>query len=330
MEKVVSRAPARVDLAGGSLDLWPMGLMVGDALTVNVAVSLFAEVVCTPREGPVLLRSDDLGACYEWDSDGPHGALPLVERFCEHFGVHRNWEIRTAAGSPPGAGLGGSSAMSIALAGALAVIRGKAIEDRAFVALCRDLEAVQLGIPTGVQDFWPALLGGALTIRYVPGGDEVERIETPLEKLAERMIVAFSGRSRLSSGTNWGMMKRFLDGETQTRSALEGVARAARTVRESLLVGDLDAVARGVAQEWSHRKKLAPGVATSETDLLESAAAAAGALGWKACGAGGGGCMVFLAREGRQAQVQEALARAGASVLDARPVASGRTVEVVL
>lgn len=327
MERVLSRAPARVDLAGGSLDLWPMGLVVGEALTVNVAVSLFAEVSCTRRSGGMLLRSADLGASYEWAPGGARGPLALLERFCEHFGVVGGWEVSTSSGSPPGAGLGGSSALSVALAGALGAVRGSAPEGAELVALCRDLEAMQLGIPTGVQDFWPALLGGALAIRYEAGRDAVERLEVPLAELGSRMVVAYCGRTRLSSGTNWAMMKRFIDGDAGTRAALEGVAAAARAVRESLLRREWDAMARGVAREWGYRRHLAPGVATEETDRLEDAAARAGAEGWKACGAGGGGCMVFLGPENRRGAIAESLASAGATVLNAMPSAQGRTVE---
>lgn len=329
MEKVVSRAPARADLAGGSLDLWPTGLIVGNALTVNVAVSLFAEVTCTRRHGAIFLKSDDLGAAYEWEPGSPRGPLPLLERFCEHFGVLGGWEIRTASGSPPGAGLGGSSALSVALAGALAALAGGGPDGPALVALCRDLEAIQLGIPTGVQDFWPAILGGALAIRYDPGRDSVESLGADLEALGDRMILAYSGRSRLSSGTNWEMFKRFLDRHQETRSAFEGVAAAARDVRESLVGGDLDAMAGAVAREWAHRKRLAPGVATQETDRLEAAAVRAGALASKACGAGGGGCMVFIAPRGKKAAIEDALRAAGSEVLDARPTPVGRAVEVV-
>lgn len=329
MERVISRAPARVDLAGGSLDLWPVGLITGGAITVNVALSLRAEVTCTRREGPVLLASGDLDASYEWAPGADRGALPLLERFCEHFGVVKGWEIRTVSGSPPGAGLGGSSALSVALAGALGAIAGSALEDQAVVALCRDLEAVQLGIPTGVQDFWPAIRGGALSIRYEPGQDGIEPLDVNLDGLDARMVVAYSGRSRLSSGTNWEMVKRFLDGDEKTRGAMLGVAAAARAVRESLLNGDLDAMARAVAEEWSHRQRLAPGVATDETRGLEEVALKAGAVACKACGAGGGGCMVFFAAEGRKETLAKGLSAAGAQVLEAHPTRLGRVVEVI-
>lgn len=329
MQRVRAAAAARVDLAGGSLDLWPIGQIVPRAMTVNVAVSLAAMVECraTGTAG-IDLASRDLLAAYTWRPGQPPGAIVLAEQLCEAFGVVDGWSIATRSDVPPGSGLGGSSAMSVAIALALRTISGRDLSDAQLVALCRDLEASHLQIPTGVQDFWPALRGGLLCIHYEAGGERLEPLEVSLKALASRLVVAYSGHSRVSAETNWALYKRFLDGEPTARRGLEGIARAAEAMRNRLAAGDFDGAGLILEEEWQHRRVLAEGVSTPALEALMSAAKRSGALGGKACGAGGGGCLAFIVGEGTRLAVEQALEREGARVLPAHPVERGHLLEV--
>ena len=329
MEMISVKAPARADLAGGSLDLWPLGLMVEGAVTVNVALSLMASVVVTRTGGDRMkLISDDFGVSYEWDPHGPPGGLPLVERFCRHFGIEGGWDVRCACDSPPGAGLGGSSALSVALCKALSAAAEREMTDTETVLFCRDIEAAQIRIPTGVQDFWPALLGGALSIEYPPGGESVEKIGVDLETLGDWMVLAYSGISRLSAGTNWSLIKRFLDGEATAREGLEKISETAVEMRAALRSSSIEKVGKLLSVEWGCRKNLAPGISTPELEAIISSALGAGAIGGKACGAGGGGCAVFIAPPERKNAVECAIISSGAEVLKAGPFPSGCSMEV--
>lgn len=330
MKAVTVTAPARVDLAGGSLDLWPLGLLVEGALTVNVAVGLRAKASLRrdEKEG-VGLSSRDLGEGYRWKPGQERGPLALLERYVEAMGLEGGWSLETESEVPPGSGLGGSSALSVAVAAALEAAAGRRFDPAALVALCRDVEAAHLRIPTGVQDFWPALHGGALAIHYTPGRERVERLPVDLDALGRRLVVAYSGRSRLSAQTNWALMKRFLDGEAETVCRLESVSATARALRQAFLQGDLDGVGRLMGDEWEARRDLAEGVETEEVRRLLEAGRKAGALGGKACGAGGGGCLAFLVPEGARWTVEQALSEAGARILPAAPSEDGLSVEVV-
>lgn len=330
MKAVTVTAPARVDLAGGSLDLWPQGLLVEGALTVNVAVGLRARASLKRDGGEgVGLLSRDLGDGYRWKRGQARGRLALLERYVEALGLDGGWSLETGSDVPPGSGLGGSSALSVAVAAALEAASGRRFDPAALVALCRDVEAAHLGIPTGVQDFWPALHGGALAIHYAPGRERVERLTVDLAALGRRLVVAYSGQSRLSARTNWALMKRFLDGDPETVRRLEEVAAVARAMRQALLQGDLDGAGRLLGDEWQARRGLADGVETEEVRRLLEAGRKAGALGGKACGAGGGGCLAFLVPEGARWVVESALSEAGARILPAAPSEDGLSVEVV-
>jgi D-glycero-alpha-D-manno-heptose-7-phosphate kinase len=146
--------------------------------------------------------------------------------------------------------------------------------------------------------------------------------------LASRLVVAYSGHSRISAGTNWALYKRFLDGEEVAKQGLQGIAAIALALEAKLRAGDLDGAGELLGEEWQHRRSLAEGVSTPALEGLMDAARKAGALGGKACGAGGGGCLAFLVREGTRLDVEAALEREGARVLAAHPVERGHFVEV--
>lgn len=330
MTRFVCKAPTRVDLAGGSFDLWPLGLLVKGAQTLNVAISLTAEAVLErmPLQ-PMHLQSEDLGAAYSWRPEEAPGTLSLLERYCTTLGVTAGWRLSTKSGSPPGAGLGGSSALSIAVVRVLAAASGARMSDEQLVETCRDVEAQQLGIPTGVQDFWAAVRGGVLRLRYEPGKTTVEPVAVDISTLSSRLVVAYTGQSRISGKANWELFKRVIEREPQAVSALQGLAEAARHMGDALEAGDWDAAGEAMALEMSHREKLAAEIVTPEIAALLTAAQEAGALGGKVCGAGGGGCVAFLAKEGYKEAVRRALSAAGALVLDAVPVSEGARLETV-
>ncbi|MEJ2368945.1 MAG: hypothetical protein P8Z49_11520 [Acidobacteriota bacterium] len=329
MRRIVSRAPARVDLAGGSLDLWPVGLLVKQSMTVNAAISLAATVTLEESGGEgVLLKSIDLNKSYRWFEDSPPGKLSLVERLLGHFGVTGGWTVVTRSDAPAGSGLGGSSSLAVALSFALAVAAARPLGEEAAVSLCRDIEAMELGMPTGVQDHWPAVKGGILALSYAAGATSVEVLDIPLKELAERLVVVYSGKSRLSANSNWSLYRSIIEREGGRLKALQGIAEVAVQMRHALLHADFDTAGLLLGEEMALRKGLSKEISTPHIEHLISAAMESGAVGGKVCGAGGGGCLVFIVSPGRRTAVEEALERLGATILAAHPVERGCQVEV--
>jgi D-glycero-alpha-D-manno-heptose-7-phosphate kinase len=212
--------------------------------------------------------------------------------------------------------LGGSSALGIALASALERhTGGHATPDR-LLSVTRAIETQTLRIPTGEQDYHPALHGGPLALHYTVEGTRIERLAADPATIRERLVLVYTGKSRSSGISNWDMLKRHLDGDPGVRGAMDGVIRATHEVRAALLAGDLDDVGPALAAEWKARKQLSPAVTDPSIDDLIEAGLGAGALAGKVCGAGGGGCVVLWARAGRRQAVARALAAHGAEVLD--------------
>jgi D-glycero-alpha-D-manno-heptose-7-phosphate kinase len=321
---VTVKAWCRVDLAGGTLDIWPLGLFHLQARTVNVAVDVAVTVGLQPRPAGYGVRQGE--SVVEAGSAAELARQPDAALFgvaAEALGLPP-FEAVLASESPRGGGLGGSSAILIAFLAAAEVAfdRPRLPPDRQ-VALAHDLEARLMSLPTGIQDHYPAILGGALEIRPFPGGERVRRLAVDLDALGESLLVVYSGQSHFSAGNNWQVVRRRLEAEPEVTRLFEGIAATAAELAPALEAGDLPRVGELMSREWSDRRRLAEGISTPVLEELLRAAADAGAWGGKACGAGGGGCLAILGPPARRLAIAAALERAGGRVIRARPVGSG-------
>lgn len=318
-----------MDLAGGTLDIWPLGLMHAGARTVNCAIDVAARVALSRREsGFRLIQGDEL---LEAASAAELAALPggallgVIARELELPPV----DIEVSSGSPRGGGLGASSAIAIAaIAAGEALLEVPASSPEQRAALASDLEVLLMSLPTGKQDQLAALHGGVLEIRYLPGGERVRSLDVDLEALGDSLVVVYSGQTHFSAGNNWHVVRRRLDGDGEAIAAFDGITRAAAAMPAALEAGELEAVGALMSEEWSHRRRLAPQVSTPVVETLLDGAHEAGAWGGKVCGAGGGGCLAFLCPPASRAQVASRLESLGGKVLEARPAAGPVEVRV--
>jgi D-glycero-alpha-D-manno-heptose-7-phosphate kinase len=320
---VAVRAWCRVDFGGGTLDIWPLGLLHPGARTVNVAVDLAVTVELRPsaagvylvRQGPSLTEApsaDELARRSETALIGVIASALELPPF----------EVSLASESPRGGGLGASSAMTVAFLAAAeeAFGRPRSRPER-LAALARDLEARLMGLPTGLQDHYPALLGGALEILAEPGGERVRSLAVDLERLGDSLLVVYSGQSHFSAGKNWQVVRARLDGEPEVSGLFAGIAEATTEITPALESGDLPRVGELMSREWSYRRQLAEGISTPVLESLLQAASAHGAWGGKACGAGGGGSLAILCPPERRSGIVAALQKLGGEILPARPTA---------
>lgn len=318
---VHASAPTRVDLAGGTLDIWPLYLLHENVQTLNAAITLRAECRLAPSaDGRLRIVAEDTGARVEashWSELGESAASRLVARVLRFFRAE-GLTVSTRSAAPVGAGLAGSSALNIALCAALARWQDRNLAGESLIELALDLEAQVLGVPTGAQDYRPATYGGVAALELGPGGVTRSPLRVDVEALASRIVLVYTEQSRDSGINNWEITKRRIDGDPAVTSLFDEIRDVALGMRRALEAERWDEVARHLALEWDLRKRLAPGVSTARLDALIRCGRRAGADAAKVCGAGGGGCLLFLAPPDRAGTVRGALAEAGAHVLDCR------------
>jgi D-glycero-alpha-D-manno-heptose-7-phosphate kinase len=315
------RAWCRVDFGGGTLDIWPLGLLHPGARTVNVAVDLAVTVDLSPSgQGYLVRQGASVIEVASADELARHSETSLIGVVASALALPP-FEVSLASESPRGGGLGASSAMTVAFltAAEVAFDRPRSQPER-IAALARDLEARLMGLPTGIQDHYPALLGGALEILAEPGGEKVRSLDVDLQRLGESLLVVYSGQSHFSAGNNWQVVRRRLDGEAVVSELFAGIAEATVELAPALEAGDFPRVGNLMSREWSYRRQLAEGISTPVLEKLLQVAESQGAWGGKACGAGGGGSLAILCPPERRSDIAAALQREGGEILSARPV----------
>jgi D-glycero-alpha-D-manno-heptose-7-phosphate kinase len=327
--RITASAPTRIDLAGGTIDIWPLYLFHHGAQTLNAAISLRAHVEITSRDDMMVeIVSEDTGRHISADSHAQlrdDETLPLLGKLAAAFEA-RALTLRTRAESPAGAGIAGSSALNVAVCAALARWVGCPATPEQLLQTAMNVEAQAIRVPTGLQDYRPAMYGGIAALELGPHGLRRVALDIDPHELERRIVLCYTGAPRNSGTNNWEIMKRHIDGDAHVFDCFERIRDTAATMREALARGDWDATGRALADEWENRKRLAPGVTTPQVDDLIARARAAGANAAKICGAGGGGCLFCLAPLDRVTAVREALASGGARLLDFRIETNGLDV----
>jgi D-glycero-alpha-D-manno-heptose-7-phosphate kinase len=327
--RIESSAPTRIDLAGGTIDIWPLYLFHDGAQTLNAAISLRARAEVESRDDDrIRIRSIDTGCEVEaadWRDLARDGDLSLL-RWLLHFFRARGLTLTTRAESPAGAGIAGSSALNIAVCGAMSKWTGADYDAARLLEIAQNVEAQAIAVPTGAQDYRPALYGGVSAVELRVDGVRRIGLDVDPRELERRIVLAYTGVPRNSGTNNWEMTKRHIDGNREVFDCFERIRDTAVAMREAFAREDWDEVGRQIAAEWDNRKRLAPGVTTGVIDHLIARAKGAGATAAKVCGAGGGGCVFFYAKPSDADAVRQAVAAGGARLLDYRIETEGLQV----
>lgn len=333
--KLVAVAPNRIDLAGGTLDIYPLYLFEEGGITVNAAIDVQSIVqIKTRQDREVHLYSEDTKqelTARDVDSLPMDRQLSLVARIVRHYRPNVGLEICTKNDAPKGSGLGASSALLIALSGALNKLNGDHLSAREIIQVGANLEAQCIGIPTGKQDYYAATHGGVNALWFHVNRDEVEPLlmdEDALVRLERSLVLSFTGEPHFSAVTNWGMLKAYIEKQGDTVARMHKIKETALAMRQALLHADIHELASLVNQEWDNRRGLAEGVSTPQIERIMNAASQAGAWASKICGAGGGGCMITLTSPENREQVITAIRSQNAAVMPFRISRKGLTIEV--
>ncbi|MFN2453321.1 MAG: GHMP kinase [Pyrinomonadaceae bacterium] len=330
---IESSAPTRVDLAGGTIDIWPLYLFHPGAVTVNFAISLRAHCrIETRDDGRIVLESRDRKVAFETELTAIEDLareerLELISKLVHFFKPTTGFRLIAESEAPAGAGLAGSSALCIAVIGALNRLVGNRYDERKFFAIAANIETTVIRVPAGFQDYYAAFYGGTNAIHFRADGIEREALVVDEATLEERIAICYTGEPRLSGINNWDVTKKHIDGDTELFEIFDGIRDCAVRIRAALLANDWLTVSETMRTAYPNRKRLAPNWTTPHMDMLVEKALANGAEAAKVCGAGGGGCIAFLCAEGRRKDVERALAaEADVEVLDWKIAREGLTV----
>ena len=322
--KIICRAPVRVDFAGGFTDVEPYCTERGGAV-VNATIALYSYVSLDIREKENLrIVSLDYGLSEEAKSIREMeygGNLDLLKAGLKRMGINWGGEVKAWCDAPPGSGLGASAATAVCLLYAIDRLRGGKMRREKIAELAHLIEKEELGIWGGRQDQYASALGGFLFMEFK---EKVkwERLEVNdefVKELERRLVLCFSGRSRLSGRIIYEVMDRY----EEVLGLLDEMKEIAYYMRDAIIKGDIDAFGELMSENWERQKRLTEGISDPQIEIIFQIAKEGGAIGGKAMGAGGGGCILFLAKEDRVEELKDILERRGIKLLPLRFVRKG-------
>lgn len=285
---ITSRAPVRVDFAGAWTDVKYFSQGAG-GVVVNATIDKYVEGRLETESG-----------------DHP-----------EREGIRVSYQCDL----PSGSGLGTSSALNVCWLSLIESQLAPTDENRAHIAdLAYRLEEL-LGILGGKQDQYAAALGGFNCFTF---GESVQIERLPVApavvaELQQRLVLCYTGKSRLSGSIHENVWGAFQRGVPETVNALYALREGALRLRDALKSEDtaqtVATFGQILGESWMHQRALDPSVTNAVIEHLFTVATEAGAPQGKACGAGGGGCLLFFAEVGRKNAVSQALTEAGARVI---------------
>jgi len=324
---IKSSAPTRIDLAGGTLDIWPLHLFFDNPPTLNAAIDLYATVELTPRKDKrIVLRSLDLkleDSFASLNALSENHPLQLLTRTVKFYAPKSGLEISTNCQAPQGSGIGGSSALNIALHGALNKFVGAKYNKQEMIEIARNIETQVIRVPAGCQDYFPAMYGGVRSVNPGFNGIDTETLPVKPRELTRHVILCYTGKPRNSGINNWEVTKKALDGDKKVIRHLSTIRDCAVAMNQLLKRGNISGMASIFNKEWKARKQLAPTISTPQMEKLIQSALKKGALAAKVCGAGGGGCVAFIVPPKKKQSITDELNSRGGKVLPFQFVSRG-------
>lgn len=316
---IVVRAPLRISFGGGGTDLAAYYEQFG-GFVVSTSISRYAYVVARqPVGGGIHLNSADFQVTQSFRGHLPALREPLtlpkavLEWFGERGSLRNGIELFMASEVPPGTGLGSSSSITVALIQALAAYTGERLTEQEIAELACSIEIERLGMPIGKQDQYAAALGGLNTITFRSDGVEARPLSlaTHIRQALEMRLMLFStGQTHNSSEI---LQKQQADSREDMLviGRLHRLKKLGQEMCKQLQLGNLEQFGRLLDESWQFKRQLSGNISNPDIDHWYQEARAAGALGGKISGAGGGGYLLLYCPPRRQRAVRERLSRMG-------------------
>jgi len=317
-----SRAPVRIDFAGGWTDVKPFSSEVGGAV-VNAAINRYTYATLLPRDDAhiQIVSADfdiflDVRSFRDLEYDGN---LDLIKAAIRRMGITMGMDLFVRCDAPPGSGTGSSASISVALIGLLNQLQDSKLCAHEIANLAHLLEIEELHIAGGKQDQFAAAIGGINYMEFMDSAVNVSQLRLPdavVNELEKHLVMCYTGKSRLSGDLISTVMSAYRSGVVGTTRALYRLREIAGEMKSALLRGDLQSFGELLSENWECQKALDSSITNEYVESLFKRVTTDDAIGGKALGAGGGGCLLFYCRSDREHVVRRKLEEAGAQIID--------------
>lgn len=319
--KFCARAPVRIDFLGGGSDCPPYSSeFTGAVLNAGISKYVTAEVIL--KGDGVSITSADLGLSIDAPDLGSlptSSALDLLVACAKRCNLKSGFSLRTKSDVPSQSGLGASGAIAVATLAAIKSASGEQFTPSELADLAFIVERKDLGYPGGSQDQYAAAFGGFNYLTFHDPTVEIEQLagrhasvpwlldRSIISALEHRLLLVYTGAPHFSPTIHADIYNSYLLPNSLTKAAMHHLKQLALKGRRILLEGNLHQFAKLLTENWKWHKHLHSSCTNSKLEQVYDVALRSGAIGGKTCGAGGGGCVVFLCENDSKDKLREAL-----------------------
>ena len=318
-----ARAPVRIDFAGGWTDV-PDFCRETTGKVLNAAINIYSFVTLIEQPGieKIQIESADYKTFIEsldMKKIEYNGSVDLIKAAVKIYSSKEGFKLITQSNAPAGSGLGTSASMGVALVGLISKYSGRHFLPHQFAEAASYIERHELGIRGGKQDHYASALGGINFMEF-DGEDArsapIKLKQNTLLELEKNIVLCYTGKSRLSGTIHKDVADCFMSNNKETVDSIEKLKNITEEMKNAILSGNLNEFAELMNENWTCQKKLHPTVTNDDIEKLFDTAFRNGAVGGKATGAGGGGCIIFYCRRDKDHKVIESLEKEGAAILN--------------
>ena len=308
---IVSKTPLRLSLAGGGTDLPEYYSQYGSQVitsAIDKNIYIFVKKWFEPAIRVSYSKTEIVDKIHKIKH-------PFVRESFRHFKIKSNLEATIMADLPAGTGMGSSSSFAVGLLNALSAYTKQKISTQNLAELAFKLQHNILKESGGKQDQYAASYGGIISMRIDRQGKvNVEKLKIKKEKIKkieDNLLCFYTGIKRSAPKIQEKYCKSITNNDTSVIESLHEINKMSKPMISYLKKGDLNEIGELFESHWDLKKKLSNEITNSKIDRLYNEAKKSGAIGGKMLGAGGGGYLVFLCKNGKKNAVKQKLNQKG-------------------
>jgi D-glycero-alpha-D-manno-heptose-7-phosphate kinase len=307
---IITRSPLRISLGGGGTDLPSYyrehsGFLIAAAIDKYVYITLHQTFV--PE---LIIKYSKLERVLTVD-EVEH---PIIRESLRMVGIEApSLEITSMADIPAGTGLGSSGSFTTALLKAFHAHKKNLVHPAELAEQACQVELEKLGEPIGKQDQYIAAYGGITCFKFLPNGQveawPLKISQETLYDLEDNLLLFFTGYSRSASKILQEQDDKSKQADKAMVENLHFVKELGQQSKAALESDNLPEFARLMDVHWQRKKERSRSMSNQDINAWYDCAMANGALGGKIIGAGGGGFLMFYAKD--KARLRHALREKG-------------------
>ena len=308
----MSRAPYRISLGGGGTDL-PSYYREHGGFILSAAVNKYLYIYVNRPAADDFIRLKY--SRYEQVSSPDEIEHDLVRHALKELKLGGSLEIASMADIPAGTGLGSSGTYLVALLTALYEMKREKVPTQALAEQACHIEMDLADHPVGKHDHYLAAFGGLTCLEIdTDGRVKVYPLNisiTTVEEFRASVLLFYTGITRASGDILEAQKRGTEGGDAEVIESLHRTKELGYRIKEALELGDLEQFGLLLDEHWQTKKRRSAKISDSRIDAWYETARAAGGVGGKVMGAGGGGFFMFYCPSAAKARMRRALTEQG-------------------